>query len=200
MQFFFLILISYLIGSIPFSLIFAKLLKGVDVRRRGTGNVGATNTLVTAGRGAGILAVMFDITKGFAAVILARFLIGSDWSVVLAGVAAIVGHDFPVYLKFTGGKGISTTTGAIMAINPYVMLTSLLLYLVFIVITRYLILSSLLALAAIPVLFFLFKDGLPFMVFGVMALLIGLYAHRQDIERLLTGKELKLEASLKSVV
>jgi len=200
MTYILVILLSYLIGSIPFSLIFAKLLKGVDVRRVGTGNVGATNTLVTAGKWAGFLAVMFDITKGFAAVILARILLGSDWSVVLAGVAAIAGHDFPVYLKFTGGKGISTTAGAIMAINPYVMLTALLLYLVFLVITRYLILSSLLALAAVPLLFFFFKDGLPFMVFGIMAFFIGLYAHRQDVERLLSGRELKLEASLKSVV
>jgi glycerol-3-phosphate acyltransferase PlsY len=186
-----LITLSYLIGSIPFSLIFAKLIKGVDVRRTGSRNVGATNTLVSAGKRAGLLAAVFDIAKGFATVILARYWLGGDGAAVLAGLAAILGHDFSIYLSFSGGKGISTTTGVILALDPYVMLVGLFFYLIFIVATRYLILSSLLVLLLFPVLFLLFKDHPAYVLFGVAALLIALYAHRQDLLRLMAGQETK---------
>jgi len=186
-----LIILSYLIGSIPFSLIFAKLIKGVDVRRMGSGNVGATNTLVSAGKRAGLLAAVFDIAKGFAAVILARYFLGGDGAAVLAGLAAILGHDFSIYLSFSGGKGVAPTSGVVLALNPYVMLVGLSFYLLFLVATRYLILSSLLVLLLFPILFLLFKDRPAYVFYGVAALLIALYAHRQDLLRLLAGQETK---------
>jgi glycerol-3-phosphate acyltransferase PlsY len=199
-QYFFLGLISYLIGSIPFGLIFAKLIKGIDVRFAGSGNVGATNTLVSAGKRAGALATLFDIAKSFAAVILARLLIGTDIAVVIAGLAVILGHDFSLYLNFKGGKGISPTAGVIIAVDPYAMLVVLLFYLFFLIITRYLILSSLLVLAALPFIFLFLNDGLPYIFFAFAAFLIALYAHREDIKRLFLGNEARIGSALKHMV
>ena len=200
MNYLFLIILSYLIGAIPFSLIFAKLLKGIDVRRAGSGNVGATNTMVSAGKRAAALSALFDIAKGFAAVVAARWLIGSDLAAVLAGLAAILGHDFSVYLNFSGGKGVASTAGAILAVDPYAMFLVLLLYALFLVLTRYLILSSLLVLAALPFIFLFLKDGWPFFFFGLFSFLIGLYAHRDDIDRLRSGKEAKVGSALGRVI
>jgi len=195
-----LIIASYLIGAIPFSLIFAKVFKDVDVRQAGSGNVGATNTLVSAGKRAAALALFFDVAKGFTAVILARILIGTDAAVVLAAIAAILGHDFPVYLQFSGGKGISTTVGALIAIDPYVIFIVLILCLIFILVTRYLILSSLLVLAALPAVFYFLGDGQPYVIFSLITLLIAVYAHREDVSRLISGREVKIGSVLNRVV
>ena len=194
------LLFSYLIGSIPFSLIFANIIKGVDVRQEGSGNVGASNVLVTTGKRAAALAVLCDITKGFTAVIAARFVIGPGFPEIPAALMAILGHDFPVYLNFKGGKGISSTAGAIIAMNPYVFAVCLLFYVGFLAVTRYLILSSLLTLAAIPVLFYLLKDDPWYVCFAAIALVIALFAHRDDIHRLILGNETPLGASLARVV
>ncbi|MFA4967372.1 MAG: glycerol-3-phosphate 1-O-acyltransferase PlsY [Candidatus Margulisiibacteriota bacterium] len=195
-----LIIASYLIGAIPFSLIFAKIFKNVDVRQAGSGNVGATNTLVSAGKRAAALALLFDVAKGFSAVVMARIFIGTDAAVVIAAVVAILGHDFPVYLQFSGGKGISTTVGALIAINPYIIFIILILYLFFVLVTRYLILSSLLVLAVLPAVFYFLGDGVPYVVFTLLALLIALYAHREDIIKLVSGREGKITSALTHVV
>lgn len=191
---------SYLIGSIPFSLIFAKLLKGVDVRNSGTGNVGATNALISAGFRAGTFSVVFDIAKGFAAVIFARIMIGSDLACALAGLMAIVGHDFSFYLNFSGGKGIATTGGVIIAINPYLVFMISVLYVVFLVLTRYFIVSSLAVLAVVPIMLYISNDGLPYVIFGILSFMIALYTHREDILRIISGKEAKAKIALNRVV
>ncbi|HTY13588.1 MAG TPA: glycerol-3-phosphate 1-O-acyltransferase PlsY [Candidatus Omnitrophota bacterium] len=194
------LLFSYLYGSIPFSLIFSRLLKGVDVRQEGSGNVGATNVLVTSGKRAAAFAALFDISKGFLAVIAARFLIGGGMPEMLAGIMAVVGHDFPVYLNFKGGKGISSTAGAIIAMDPYAFALCLLCYLVFLALTRYLILSSLLTVASVLFLFYFLKDSLWCVAFAAAALALALYAHREDISRLASGNEARLGASIERVV
>ena len=195
-----LIVCSYLIGAIPFSLIFSKLMRGVDVRKKGSGNVGATNTLVTSGRRSAALAVTFDIAKGFAAVVIARLLLGDDVSAALAGIVAVAGHDFPVYLGFSGGKGLSTTVGAIIAFDPYAIFAIVTIYLLLLAITRYLILSSLIALAIAPAIFFLLKDGWPAALFALVSLLFALYVHREDIFRLLAGREMKFGEAVARVL
>lgn len=191
MNLLFLFLASYLIGSLPFSLIFAKLFKGVDVRQVGTGNVGASNTLVSAGKRAGILAALFDLTKGFAVIILARSISNSDWIIALAGFLAIVGHDFPVYLKFKGGKGVATTIGILIAINPYVVWMGMATYIAFLVLTRYLILSTLLAISLMPVLLFYLKEDNWYIIFTVAAAWLMIFVHREDVRRLVEGREIK---------
>jgi acyl phosphate:glycerol-3-phosphate acyltransferase len=195
-----LLAVSYLIGSIPFSLIFSKILKGVDVRKEGSGNVGAANALALSGKRAAALAATCDIAKGFAAVTLARIFIGSDLSAVLAALTAILGHDFPVYLGFSGGKGISTTAGAIIAFNPYAMAIVMAAYFTSAAVTRYLILSSLISLAVVPIIFLALHEGMTVAMFGPLALLLALYAHREDIKRLMSGKETKLGEAFSRVL
>jgi glycerol-3-phosphate acyltransferase PlsY len=184
-----LLLASYLVGSIPFSLIFAKLLKGVDVRQMGTGNVGASNTLISAGKTAGILAALFDLTKGFAVIILARNSSGSDLVIALAGFLAIIGHDFPVYLRFKGGKGVATTMGAILAINPYAVWVGMGIYILLLILTRYMILSTLLAVSVLPLVLFYQNEDVWYIIFAIAAALLMIFVHREDIRRLITGRE-----------
>lgn len=184
---------SYLAGSIPFSLIFAKIFTGVDVREGGSGNVGATNVLVTTGKKrAAIVSVFFDIAKGFSAVLFARLIFGADIYAYLAGFFAIVGHDFPVFLNFKGGKGIATTVGSIIALNPYAIGFILTAYIISILITRYFILSSLIALATLPVIMWMLGEGIYGVLFGMAALGIAMYVHRKDIDRIIAGKEVKI--------
>ena len=199
-QYLFLAIISYLIGSIPFSLIFAKLIKGIDVRFAGSGNVGETNTLISAGKRAGTLATLFDLAKSLGAIVLARVFVGTDLSIIIAGLAVILGHDFSIYLNFKGGKGIAPTAGAIIAIDPYAMLIVLLVYLIFLAATRYLILSSLLVLLALPFIFLFLNDGFQYIVFGFAVFLIALYTHRADIKRLISGNEARIGSALTRMV
>ncbi|KAF0134962.1 MAG: acyl-phosphate glycerol 3-phosphate acyltransferase [Candidatus Saganbacteria bacterium] len=184
-----LALISYFIGAIPFSLIISKLIKGVDVRREGSGNIGATNTLVTSGKLAGSLALIFDVAKGFSAVLLAKLFIGGDIACLIAGVFVVLGHDFSIYLKFNGGKGLAATVGAMIAINPYVVFICLAAYVVFLCITRYLILSSLMVLAVSPLIFYFLKESFAIILFSIIIFIVALYAHRGDIDKLVSGRE-----------
>lgn len=110
---------AYLLGSVPFGLLLARLLGGVDVRRAGSGNIGATNVARTAGRAAGILTLVLDLAKGAAAPALALYVLQLPlWVGLLAGLAAILGHVFPLYLRFRGGKGVATAAGVFLAVTP----------------------------------------------------------------------------------
>ena len=189
MNLLFLLLFSYLIGSLPFSLIFAKLFKGVDVRQVGTGNVGASNTLISAGKAAGILAALFDLTKGFAVIILARNFSNSDGVIALCGFLAIIGHDFPIYLNFKGGKGVATTMGALIAINPYAVWAGMGFYIISLLVTRYLILSTLLTVSILPLLLFYLKEDVWYIIFTVAAACLMIFVHREDMRRLIAGRE-----------
>ncbi|MBI5701435.1 glycerol-3-phosphate 1-O-acyltransferase PlsY [Candidatus Saganbacteria bacterium] len=191
---FFAIVVSYLIGSIPFSLIFAKLFTDTDVRQKGSGNVGATNVLVTTGKKrAAILSVFFDILKGFVAVAISKILFGADIYAYTAGLFSIIGHDFPVFLGFKGGKGVAATTGVLIALNPIAIWFCLLIYIVSISISRYLILSSIITIGFIPFILWFLGEGLFGIIFGILAFLLALFVHRNDIIRLLSGKEAKFD-------
>ena len=194
---FWLIPASYLIGAVPYSLIFSKLIKGVDVRRSGTGNVGATNALLSAGFRAGSLALVFDVIKGFAAVFLARIWIGTDLAMVLAGFFVVVGHDFPFYLRFRGGKGIAPSGGAMMAMNPFVTLICLAAYPFFLALTRYFIVSTILTAAILPVVVFLFGMRMEYVVFSIAILALAVFRHFEDLQRTLKGKEPRVFQAVK---
>ena len=194
------ITISYLIGAIPFSFIFSKLFTGIDPRKAGSGNVGATNVLVSTGkRRTAILSVFFDIVKGFAVVIFAKIFFGADIYIYLAAFFAIVGHDFPVYLNFKGGKGVATTTGVLIAINPFAIWFCVIAYIISISITRYVILSSLISIAIIPFILWMLGDGILGVLFGILCFTLALYVHKEDIERLISGSERKLSDAIKTV-
>ena len=186
---FLFILLSYLIGAIPTAYIAARIRIGKDIRREGSGNMGATNALIVIGPLIGITVYTIDLFKGLVPVLIARHYIGSDISMAACGLAAIIGHDFPVYVGFEGGKGIATTTGVIFGLNSMVMWAIMPCWAILALITDKFILSSLICVLLVPLLMFVFKISTVFTLFGVAYLLLALFTHRRDIVRILEGKE-----------
>jgi glycerol-3-phosphate acyltransferase PlsY len=192
-----LVLAAYLLGSIPFGLIFAKILGGKDVREHGSGNIGATNVTRVAGPWAGLFTLLLDVAKGSAAVLLAaRFTEHNATAMILAGVAALLGHCFPVWLHFKGGKGVATALGIFIALCPLAALAAFLLFLLVVLFWRYVSLGSLSAAAAMPLLvYFLWAPGhAPPLVITLGALFAAaliFYKHEANLQRLLDGSEPK---------
>ena len=186
---------AYLLGSIPFGLIFARILGGRDVRKAGSGNIGATNVARVAGPAAGILTLVFDAAKGAAAVLLAEhFTNGSATWMVLAGLFALMGHCYPVWLRFHGGKGVATAAGMFGALCPLALAGSLTVFILFVVFWRYVSLGSIAAAAAMPLLVYLLWAphlAPPHTVtFGSLAAsLLVIYKHDANIQRLVEGTE-----------
>jgi acyl phosphate:glycerol-3-phosphate acyltransferase len=198
-----LFVVSYLLGSIPFGLILAKLFGGADVRQAGSGNIGATNVARVAGPLPGILTLVFDAGKGWFAVWLA----GRGWHaasgvMILAGVFALVGHCFPVWLRFRGGKGVATAAGIFAALCPEAFVAALIVFAVVVWLWRYVSLGSLAAAAAIPLLVYWFwapHFAPPNLVTGgalAIAVLV-IFQHRGNIGRLARGEEPKFSLSKK---
>ena len=188
------ITVSYLLGAIPFGLLFSRLFSNVDVRTVGSGNIGATNVLRAAGKKAAVLTLLADALKGFLPVLIVRTVLHDDSVMALAGAAAVLGHNFPVYLKFKGGKGVATSYGVILAATPWLGLTCLVIWLLMAIIFRYSSLSALVSFACYPLLTFLTNSPLS-RPHGVLSLFIfGLiyYRHRENIKRLIAGREPKI--------
>ena len=190
--------IAYLLGSISFSYLMGRMLKGIDIRQHGSGNAGATKTLRVLGKGPAIAVLSLDVLKGIAAVWLPVWL-GQDmiWARIICGVAVIVGHNWPVFFGFKGGKGIASTIGVMASLAFLPALLAGIFAIVTIVITRYVSLGSLLFTAFIPV-FILLLDR-PMELFWI-SLLVALFAfvrHRSNIVKLAKGKENMLGAKKK---
>lgn len=188
---------AYLLGSIPFGLILAKLFGGTDVRKQGSGNIGATNVARVVGPLAGVMTLILDAAKGAAAVLLAERVSNTSatW-MMIAAIAALLGHCFPVWLKFKGGKGVATAAGVFLALSPLAFLVAILLFVVVVLFWRYVSLGSISAAAAIPLLiYFLWAPGHapPLTVtFGSLAIaLLVVYKHGSNIQRLVHGLEPK---------
>jgi acyl phosphate:glycerol-3-phosphate acyltransferase len=188
---------AYILGSIPFGVIFARLFGSADVRKSGSGNIGAANVTRVAGPLAGILTLVFDTAKGAAAVFLAaRFTHESAAWMMLAGLAALVGHCFPVWLKFKGGKGVAAALGVFLALCPAAALAALLLFMIVVAIWRYVSLGSIAAAAAMPLLMYLLwapRHAPPLIItFGSLAAaVLIIYKHDGNIQRLVQGEEPK---------
>ncbi|MEK6698648.1 MAG: glycerol-3-phosphate 1-O-acyltransferase PlsY [Nitrospirota bacterium] len=186
------IVIAYLLGAVPFGLLFTRIFSGIDVRSVGSGNIGATNVLRAAGKKAAIFTLLADALKGLLPVLAVRALFQDDSVTVLTGAAAILGHNFPVYLRFKGGKGVATSFGVVLAVSPWIGLASLLTWLAAAA-WRYSSLSALIAYALYPVLTFLFRpDSRPL---GLLSLFVSgmiYYRHRDNIKRLFAGTESKI--------
>ncbi len=187
----FSILASYLIGAIPFGLIFSRIFSNVDVRTIGSGNIGATNVLRAAGKTAAILTLLADALKGYLPVFIVRHLFNAEMTTVLAGAAAILGHNFPVYLKFKGGKGVATSFGVVLAVSPWIGLVSLLAWLFSAILWRYSSLSALVAFACYPALTFLVSSPVskPYQVLSLFIFGMIYFRHRENIKRLIAGTE-----------
>jgi glycerol-3-phosphate acyltransferase PlsY len=198
-----LLLGAYFLGSIPFGLLLAKLFGSADVRKTGSGNIGAANVARVAGPLAGILTLVLDTAKGAAAVLLAaRFTHENAAWMMLAALAALVGHCFSVWLKFKGGKGVATALGVFLALCPPAALTALLLFTLVAACWRYISLGSISAAAAMPLLmYFLWvphhAPPLVITIGSLAATLLVVYQHRANIQRLVRGEEPRFSVSKK---
>ena len=187
--------VAYLLGTIPFGLLLGKVFGGADVRQAGSGNIGATNVARVAGPVAGVFTLLLDAAKGATAVwMAARFANDSAAWMVIAGLAALVGHCFPIWLGFRGGKGVATAAGFFLVLCPLALLGSLTLFILVVVFSRYVSLGSIAAAAAIPILvYFLWAPhhAPPLTVtFGALAAaLLVVYKHDANIQRLVEGRE-----------
>lgn len=187
------IIVSYLIGAIPFGLFFGKVLGGVDVRTMGSGNIGATNVLRGAGKKAALLTLLADCLKGLIPVLVTARVSSSDAVTALSGIAAILGHIFPVYLRFRGGKGVATSFGVVLAAAPWTGLVCLLAWAAAAAIWRYSSLSALAAFALYPVITFTFQgESRPLSMLSLFVFGMIYYRHRENIKRLLAGTETKI--------
>ncbi len=189
---------SYLIGSIPCGLVIGKL-RGIDIRQYGSGNIGMTNVLRTLGTRYGVIAFIADMLKGVIAVLLARLIIDSPTGQMAAGFAAVAGHDWSVFLKFKGGRGVSTSVGALFPMvmpAPLSGVIGLAVFGLIVALTRYVSLGSIMgsvsAIVAMAV--FLGLDLVPwqYLVYVVVAVDLIIYQHRANISRLRSGTESKL--------
>ncbi|HEV2860650.1 MAG TPA: glycerol-3-phosphate 1-O-acyltransferase PlsY [Pyrinomonadaceae bacterium] len=194
----FAVVLAYLIGSIPFGYLIVRLRGGGDVRETGSGGTGATNVTRRAGKWAGILTLLLDALKGTLVALLARRFLaegfGVDWWVVAASLAAVVGHVFPVWLGFRGGKGVATGLGVFLGLAPLAVLCALPVFALVVWLTRYVSLGSITAAALLP-LFVRLTGGkqLPLLTATVLGGALIVLMHRANIGRLLSGTENKLK-------
>ncbi len=189
-----LALLGYAIGSIPFSFMVARLFGVKDVRTVGSGNVGATNVMRSAGKGAGVLALLLDGSKGAVTVLLARGLAASELEVCVAGIFAMIGHLFPVWLGFRGGKGVATGAGLFLPLAPDALGIAFLTFVATVAIFRYVSLASILASLALPVAARLLGGTATVTATALVAALMVVVKHRANIVRLARGIEPKLGA------
>ncbi len=197
-------IIAYLIGSINFSVIISKKFAGFDVREKGSGNAGTTNMLRSVGKGAALLTLICDILKGVIAIVIAIIVgnIAKDIDkarlVQIAAIAVVIGHTFPIFFGFKGGKGIATSLGIILMTNWQIGLICLVFGLVLIALTQMVSLGSCAAAVLFPVLTLFIKDnyivteGSSYFIYSIILAAIVLYNHRSNIKRMLSGTENKI--------
>ena len=198
--------LAYIIGSIPFGLIAGKVVKGVDVREYGSGNIGATNVMRVLGKGWGYVVFCLDVLKGFLPTFFVLYLLqrhgGSlgkeaiGWIVVLTGIFSVLGHSFSCFLKFKGGKGVCTSLGVIIGIDWRVACIAYGLFLLVLLISRYVSLGSVLAALSVPVMFIFFKffdAPLSYKIIGVVMFIAIFLKHIPNIKRLFNGTESKFK-------
>jgi len=183
-----LVLLCYLIGSIPFSYIFPRLFTDVDVRSKGSGNVGATNVLRTAGIKAAALAFAGDLFKGVLAAWIGTAA-GSGWLLIICCMAAVIGHCYPVFLRFKGGKAVSSAGGIVLFLMPKIGLTLLILFIGIVFISRYVSLGSVTIATFLPLTAMLAAEPPNYVIISWLLAVLVIYRHRENIIRLRNGTE-----------
>ena len=188
-----IILSCYLLGSIPFGYIVGKLFKKIDIREYGSGNIGATNAFRILGPLLASLVVIGDICKGIFSIYLAQYFnIDNLLILTIAGLAVICGHDWSIFLGFKGGKGIATTFGVMFVLNPTISVLALMIWVVVVITTRYVSLSSIFAVISIFIFTILFKQPYEYIAFSAIILILGIFNHKDNIKRLKSKKERKI--------
>lgn len=183
--------LSYFLGNISVSFLIARYAGGIDIRKHGSGNAGATNVFRTLGAKAGLTAFIGDALKGVFAVLIGK-LIGGEDGQIAAGIFVVIGHNWPALLGFKGGKGIATTIGVMIAINPYIVAAIVPIGLVIIFITKYVSLASITGMVIFPITMLLIKQPMKLVLFSFLLSAMALYKHKSNIKKLMTGTESKL--------
>jgi len=188
------LIISYILGGVPFGLLLVKAAKGVDIRRVGSGNIGMANVWRVAGPGLAIVVLALDAGKGALSVFLGRCLWAGrgELGAVLCGLAAILGHSFSPFLKFRGGRGVATSWGVVLSLCWWAGLLALIVWGVAVAITRYASVGSMTAALSLPLMFAIAQMPLPYLAFSLLIAAIVVIRHIPNIGRLLRGEELKL--------
>ncbi len=188
-----MVIAAYLLGAIPFGFLIGKA-KGIDVRKYGSGSIGTSNVARTLGKKAAILTLLGDGVKGLIPVLLARFFFESNvWVVVAVGIAAIVGHNWPVYLKFKGGKGVTTTYAAFLGIAWLPALLTILTWVVVSLLMKTSSFAALISCLVAPLFAYFLKAPLPVIVYTVVGLVMIYIRHTANIKRILAGTENRLD-------
>jgi glycerol-3-phosphate acyltransferase PlsY len=198
------ILVAYLLGSIPSAVWVGKFFYNIDIREFGSGNAGATNTFRVLGKKAGIPVLFFDILKGWISVNLTKFLSNYDLIIqtnidlffefsLAFGLSAVIGHLFPIFTGFRGGKGIATLLGFLFAILPFAAVLSLIVFILSLLVSRFVSLSSIIASFIFCVVVLITEDNFALNLFAFFVPLLSLITHQKNIERLLKGKETKVK-------
>jgi len=187
------IILPYLLGSISFGIIVTKLKKGIDIRDFGSGNTGFTNVLRVVGKGPAIIVLVCDALKGSIGVLLGYYLGEASYGyAVLGGLSTMIGHTYPIYYGFKGGKGVATGLGVILTLVPDVTLIALIIFIITVFFSRYVSLGSLLAALSVPIVTYLLEKPLPIFIFGLIGSIFVVYTHKANIVRLVQGQENKI--------
>ena len=184
-----LILIAYLLGSFSTSYLIAKLFARIDIREHGSGNPGSANILRTVGKKAAAFTFLGDLFKGAIAVYLGN-IFGGATVALLCGIAVVIGHNWPIFLRFKGGKGIATTMGVVISIKPLTALICISIGVAILFKFKYVSLASITGIVILP--FVIIVYGFNYFLFGLILALLAIYRHRENIQRLLAGNERKI--------
>ncbi|MDI6860779.1 MAG: L-threonylcarbamoyladenylate synthase [Caldisericia bacterium] len=183
--------IFYIYGSIPFGLIFVKKTKGVDIRKVGSGNIGATNVLRVAGFSVALFSGLFDLSKGLIPVLICKYIFHFEpIFLFLSGFSGVLGHDFSIFLKFKGGKGIASSLGMIIGLNPVVAMIEIFIFIITLIVKRIVSISSIVSLITLPFVFLIFKN-FEYSTLSILLSILGILRHKDNIERIIFGVESK---------
>lgn len=192
-----LMIVAYILGSIPNALWIGKVFKGIDVREHGSKNTGSTNAARVLGAKLGVLTLILDISKGAIPTLIATMLLDSSISVILVGICAILGHSFSIFMKFKGGKAVATTVGVFIVLVPGAILLAAVIFFLVFGITRYVSLSSMIGAISLPIWIILFYKNIPLTIFGIIIAILIIVRHKSNIQRLLNGTESKFSINKK---
>ena len=190
---FLIVLLAYLIGSIPSGLLIGKLFYGIDIREHGSGNLGGTNTFRTLGVKAGLTVTIMDVLKGTIATLL-PVMLGADLHLLIPGIAAVIGHMFPIFAGFRGGKAVATSGGILLAYAPLLFIGAFLVFFISLYFSKYVSLSSMItAIVSLIVSFFYKGFDLPLVIVIALLTIFIFYRHRANIKRIMDGTEPKVK-------